>query len=175
MHIKWPIDTAPRKVNWCQIWPGNTQGSRFSQLAFFMNWMTTCLRSCDMNVIGDAANPWRQSTSHQFSWFSYTNIYGPWSDKTGLNDITTLHHNIGFYTDVTNTRRYAGNNTIVYFRLFFKCSVLDFLCNLRFNYKNPWLNSDSILKFESDLRVKTTCLNLSGQSRWIHTVGCVSA
>ena len=25
------------------------------------NWMTTCLRSCDMNAIGDAANPWSAS------------------------------------------------------------------------------------------------------------------
>jgi len=36
------------------------------------------------------------------------------------------------------------------------------------------LNSDSILKFESDLELKMTCLNLSGQSRWIHSVGCLS-
>ena len=43
---------------------------------------------------------------------------------------------------------YTGNNNNVYFELFFKCSVLDFLCNLRFNYKDPWLNSDSILNFE---------------------------
>ena len=84
-------------------------------------------------------------------------IYGPWSDKTGLNDITTLRHNIGFYTNVTNG-------------LYFRCSVLDFLCNLRFNYKDPWLNSDYILKFESDLRVKITCLNFSGQSRWTPSV-----
>jgi len=36
-------------------------------------------------------------------------IYGPRSDKTGLNDITTLRYNIGFYTDVTNARRLYGN------------------------------------------------------------------
>ena len=36
------------------------------------------------------------------------NIYGPRSDKTGRNDITTLRHNIGFYTDVTNARRLYG-------------------------------------------------------------------
>jgi len=49
---------------------------------------------------------------------------------------------------------YTENNTRVYFELFFKCSVLDFLCNLRFNYKDPSLNSDYILKFESDLGLK---------------------
>ena len=45
---------------------------------------------------------------------------------------------------------YTGNNT----RVYFKCTVLDFLCNLRFNYKELWLDSDSILKFESDLELK---------------------
>jgi len=38
--------------------------------------------------------------------FSY--IYGPRSDKTGLNDITTLRHNTGFYIDVTNAQRLYG-------------------------------------------------------------------
>jgi len=41
---------------------------------------------------------------NQYSFF-HTRIYGPRSDKTGLNDITTLRHNIGFYIDVTNARR----------------------------------------------------------------------
>ena len=35
-------------------------------------------------------------------------IYEPRSDNTGLNDITTLRHNIGFYIDVTNARRLYG-------------------------------------------------------------------
>ena len=31
----------PRKVNWCQIWPANTQGSRFSQLALcIQQWLS---------------------------------------------------------------------------------------------------------------------------------------
>jgi len=32
-------------------------------------------------------------------------IYRPRSDKTGLNDITTLRHNIVFYINITNARR----------------------------------------------------------------------
>ena len=36
---------------------------------------------------------------------------------------------------------------------FFKCIVLDFLCNSRFIYKDPWLNSDSILIFKSDFEL----------------------
>ena len=34
MYIEWPVDTASREINWCQTWLGNTQGVRFSQLAF---------------------------------------------------------------------------------------------------------------------------------------------
>ena len=55
---------------------------------------------------------------------------------------------------------YTGNNTRVYFGLYFRCSVLDLLCNLRFNYKDPWLNSDSILKFERDLELKVYLFKL---------------
>ena len=33
LHIELLIDTAPEKINWCQICRGNTQGARFSQLA----------------------------------------------------------------------------------------------------------------------------------------------
>ena len=33
MHIEWPVHTTSGKVNWCQIWLGNTQRVRFSQLA----------------------------------------------------------------------------------------------------------------------------------------------
>ena len=32
----WP----PGQINWCQIWPGNTQGSRFSQLALCIQWLS---------------------------------------------------------------------------------------------------------------------------------------
>ena len=38
MQIECPIDT-PGQVNWCQIWPGNTQGSRCSQLALCIQWL----------------------------------------------------------------------------------------------------------------------------------------
>jgi len=38
--LQWPIDTAPGKINWCQIWPGNTQGLRFSQLALCIQWLS---------------------------------------------------------------------------------------------------------------------------------------
>ena len=34
------------------------------QLAPFNNWMTTCLRSCDMNAIGDAAYLWSSPALH---------------------------------------------------------------------------------------------------------------
>ena len=79
------------------------------------------------------------------------NVYGPRSDKTGLNDISR-YVIISVFISTSQMRNiYTGNNTRVYFGLYFRCSVLDLLCNLRFNYKEPRLNSDSILKFESDL------------------------
>ena len=33
LHIEWPIDNTPGKINWCQTWPGSTQGAQFSQCA----------------------------------------------------------------------------------------------------------------------------------------------
>ena len=32
------IDTASGKINWCQTWPGNIQGARFSQFALCIQW-----------------------------------------------------------------------------------------------------------------------------------------
>jgi len=34
LYIERPVDTAPGKINWCQIWLGNTQGVRILQLAW---------------------------------------------------------------------------------------------------------------------------------------------
>jgi len=38
LYIECPIDN-PGQINWCQIWPRNTQGSRFSQLALCIQWL----------------------------------------------------------------------------------------------------------------------------------------
>ena len=76
-----------------------------------------------------------------------------------------LYNYIIIYTCTWYSITYGlHNDTRVYFELFYKCSVLYFLCNLRFNYKDIRMNSDSILKVESDLELK-----------WLgHSVGCVS-
>jgi len=42
----------------------------------------------------------------------YIYIYGPRSDKTELNDITTLRHNIGFYINVINARLFNGKTHV---------------------------------------------------------------
>jgi len=48
--------------------------------------MTTCLRSCDMNTIGDAANPWSPPALHD-KFASVTNrVHIAWT-QTGRQSI----------------------------------------------------------------------------------------
>ena len=54
------IDTASGKINWCQTWPGNIQGARFSPFALCIERYDQCYRSsADVSTEIPPGQSWR--------------------------------------------------------------------------------------------------------------------
>ena len=96
MHIEWPtcIDTAPGKINWCQIWPANTQGARNSQLALCIQWLSRqTIKSRRENIVWDLKTCWdKQNVDLQMSTYKCRLIrkivYTMYRD--GIQDFTNM-------------------------------------------------------------------------------------
>ena len=99
-YASWPKNNGPENLirtdkqtyNKTPFWvtPRNTFKEQYSSVFLLGNktvknqcllkdWMTTCLRSWDMNAIGDAANPWRALAYLEFKQWWNVNVGLKWN------------------------------------------------------------------------------------------------